>query len=100
MKFTPKMSGTQVTDFQIEPISESQVVELVEMAQKITRQKAMDFLLDEFRFSLGQDGKYRAVLDFDSIYKLSILESYPDYEAEMVAYFGENWLNHYIRFGH
>lgn len=103
MKFEPKISGTRVTDFKIETIFNSQFVWLSDAMAWISRQEAMDFLLDEFRFSKGSEDKehdWVAILDFDSIYKLSILENYPDYEKEMIEYFGENWLQHYIRFNH
>ena len=41
-----------------------------------------------------------AILDYDTILKLSILEHYPEYEKEMINYFGNEWLKHYIRFNH
>lgn len=103
MKFEPKISGTRVTDFKIETIFNSPFVWLSDAMAWISRQEAMDYLLDEFRFSKGSGDKehdWVAILDFDSIYKLSILENYPDYEKEMIEYFGENWLQHYIRFNH
>lgn len=100
MKFEPKISGTRVTDFSINPIFHSQIISLRDCQNLIHRQESMDFLLDTFRFSLCQDGEWRAVIDFDTDYKIAILENYPKYEAEMIDYFGENWLKHYIRFNH
>lgn len=100
MKFEGKISGVSVTDFDITPIFKDQIVNLADCLTIIKRQEAMDFLLDTFRFSLCKDGKWRAVLDWDTIFKISILENYPNYEEELINYFGENWLKHYIRFGH
>ena len=100
MKFEGKISGVSVTDFDIIPIFKDQIVNLIDCLTIIKRQETMDFLLDTFRFSLYKDGQWRAVLDWDTIFKISILENYPNYEEELINYFGENWLKHYIRFGH
>ena len=100
MKFEGKISGVSVTDFNITPIFKGQIVNLTDCLTIIKRQETMDFLLDTFRFSLCKDGQWRAVLDWDTIFKISILENYPNYEEELINYFGENWLKHYIRFGH
>lgn len=103
MKFEPKISGTRVTDFNIKPIFNSQFIWLSEAMEKIQRQETMNFLLDDFRFTKGSAEKshdWVAIIDYDTIAKLSILENYPEYEKEMIEYFGENWLKHYIRFNH
>lgn len=103
MQFEPKMSGTRVTDFNITPIFDSQYIWLSEVMAKIQNQNAMNFILDTFRFTKGCEEKshdWCAILDWDSIMKVSVLENYPEYEAEFVEYFGENWLKHYIRFNH
>lgn len=100
MKFEPKISGTKVTDFRIHPIFCTQIITLNDCQKLLYRQESMDFILDTFRFSLCKDGEWRAVIDFDTDYKIAILENYPEYEQEMIDYFGENWLKHYIRFNH
>ena len=100
MKFEPKISGTAVTDFEIRPIFNTQIISLTDCQKFIYRQEAMDLLLDNFRFSLCTDGEWRAVIDFDTDYKIAILENYPQYEEEMINYFGKKWMNHYIRFNH
>ena len=103
MKFEPKISGTRVEDFEITPIFDNQFVWLSECMEKIQRQEAMDFILDTFRFTKGCAEKshdWCAILDFDTIYKISIMENYPGYEKEFLEYFGENWLKQYIRFNH
>lgn len=103
MTFEPKISGTRVTNFNITPIFESQFVWLSEAMEKVQKQETMNFLLDTYRFSKGCEEKehdWCAVIDWDSIYKLSVLENYPEYEKEFIEYFGNNWLKHYIRFNH
>ncbi len=102
MKFETKISGTKVTDFNITPIFSNQIIWLSEAIKIIKRQETMNFLLDGFRFSKGneKEGDWGAVLDYDTIYKLSILENYPEYEKEMTNYFGKTWYTQYIRFNH
>ena len=100
MKFEEKISGTRVEDFKITPLFCTQIISLNDCQEKVKRQETMDFLLDTFRFSLCADGEWRAVIDFDTDYKLAVLEKYPDYEEEFINYFGENWIKHYIRFNH
>lgn len=105
LTFTPKMSGTRVEGFNIpEPLFTSQFISLTDCITKVKRQETMNWLLDTLRFSRGDevDGKidWYAIIDWDSVYKLTILESYPEYEKEMISYFGEGWLKQYIRFNH
>ena len=103
MKFEPKMSGTRVTEFEITPIFHSQFVWLSEVMEVVKKQETMDFLLDNFRFYKGAEEKEKdwcAILDHDTINKVSVLENYPEYAKEFEEYFGGNWMKHYIRFGH
>lgn len=103
MKFEEKISGTAVTNFNITPLFESQFVWLSEIMRLVHKQETMNFLLDNFRFSKGYEEKDRdwvAILDYDTIYKVTIMEKYPEYKEELIDYFGENWLRHYIRFNH
>ena len=103
MKFEPKISGTRVEDFDIKPIFHKQIVLLSDAIKTIKRQETMDFLLDTFRFRKCNENypnEWYAILDFDTIFKLSVMENYPEYEKEFIDYFGENWIKHYIRFNH
>ena len=100
MRFEEKISGTKVTEFEIKGLFNTQLISLNDCQKKIKRQETMDFLLDKFRFSLCDDGEWRAVIDYDTDYKLAILENYPEYEKEMIDYFGGGWLGYYIRFNH
>lgn len=103
MKFEPKISGVKVTEYEIKPIFDSQFIWLSEAMKVIKRQETMNYLLDAFRFTKGEaekDDDWCAILDFDTIYKISIMENYPEYEKELIEYFSKNWLSHYIRFNH
>lgn len=103
MKFESKISGTKVTEFKTKPIFNSQLIWLSEVMEKIQNQEAMDFILDTFRFIKGCEVKshdWCAILDWDSIMKISILENSPEEVEELKNYFGESWLKHYIRFNH
>jgi hypothetical protein len=98
MKFEEKISGTRVTDFKITPAFDD-VLKLGELIKTVKRQETMNWILDTLRFTKGENDWY-AMIDYDTNYKLSILENYPEYEQEMLEYFGENWMNQYIRFNH
>ena len=101
MTFTEKISGTRVDDFEITPIFNNQVVSLVEVMARVKKQETMNYLLDTLRFYKGGSiGDWFTTIDWDTIFKLSILENYPNYEKELTEHFGANWLNHYIRFSH
>ena len=103
MKFEPKISGTRVEGFKTTAIFDSQFVWLSEVMEKVQNQKAMDFILDNFRFTKGCEEKshdWCAILDWDSIMKISALENAPEDVKEFEEHFGENWLKYYIRFNH
>lgn len=103
MKFESKISGTRVEGFKTTPIFNSQIVWLSEAIEKIQSQEAMDFLLNTFYFTKGEAEKshdWCAILDWDSIMKISALENAPEDVKEFEEYFGEDWLLYYIRFNH
>lgn len=107
MKFEEKISGTKVTDFGISPLFSSQFISLQDVMDKDLSQRTMDWILDNLRFHRGErteenEGEciWWAIIDFDTDLKLSVLENHPKYEKEFIEYFGEHWMNHYIRFNH
>lgn len=103
MKFEEKISGTKITDFNITPIFDSQTILLSDCQKIVHKQETMNWILDTLRFSKCNENypnEWYAIIDWDSVLKLSILENYPDYEKEMIDYFGKGWLKHYIRFNH
>lgn len=59
----------------------------------------MNFILDTFRFSKAE-GTWVAVLDWDTIMKISIMETNPEEEKLLENYFGKNWIKNYLRFNH
>ena len=107
MQFESKISGTKVTGFEIIPIFTSQFVSLADVIALDLKQETMDYILDTLRFSRGERTEenkgeciWYCIMDWDTIYKLSVLENYPEYAEEFEDYFGNNWMNHYIRFNH
>ena len=107
MKFEPKMSGTKVTDFEITPFFANCIISLADVLARDLKQETMDFILDNFRFYRGdrtEENKgeciWYAIIDYDTDLKIAVMENYPEYEKEFIDYFGEKWMNHYIRFGH
>ena len=107
MKFEEKISGTKVTDFDIQPLFDSQFLSLQDVIDKDLSQRTMNWILDTLRFHRGirnEENKGECIwwgtIDFDTNYKLAVLENYPEYEKEFIEYFGEHWMNQYIRFNH
>jgi len=104
--FDPKISGVRVTGSEIDEIMyniifPSQFISLKDCIRKIHRQESMNWLLDTLRFSKGEyAGDWCAIIGWDSNAKLTILEKYPEVEKQFIEYFGEDWMNVYIRFNH
>lgn len=96
-----KISGWKVTGFETKPVFNSQVVFLEKCMKIIKRQETMDFILDTFRFSKGmKDGRWFTIIDWDTIMKISIMETNPEEEKQLEREFGKNWINNYLRFNH
>lgn len=101
MNIESKISGWKITNFETKPIFDSQVISLENCMRTIKRQETMDFILDTFRFSKGvKEGTWFAIIDWDTIMKISIMETNPEEEAQLKEYFGEGWIKHYLRFNH
>ena len=96
-----KISGWKVTGFETKPIFSSQIISLEECMKTIKQQETMDFILDTFRFSKGmKDGTWFATLDWDTIMKISIMETNPEEEKQLEENFGKKWFTYYLRFNH
>lgn len=106
IKFNPKISGTEVTGTEIDEISnnlvfDSQFITLQDCINNLHRQESMNWVLDTLRFTKSADGKnWWATIGWDSIAGLTVLEKYPEVEKQFIEYFGENWMEYYIRFNH
>ena len=106
IKFEPKISGTQVTGSEIDEVLnnevfDSQFITLNSIQEKIHRQESMNWILDTLRFTKSADGKnWWATIGWDSIAGLTVMEKYPEVEKQFIEYFGDNWMNDYIRFNH
>lgn len=92
-----KISGWKVTGFETKPVFSSQVVSLEECMKTIKKQKTMDYILDRFRFS---DGTWFTTIDWDTIMKISIMETNPEEEKQLEEHFGNSWTTIYLRFNH
>ena len=96
-----KISGWKVTGFETKRIFNSQIVSLEECMKTVKRQETMDFILDTFRFNKGkEDGDWFAILDWDTIMKISIMETNPEEEKQLEEQFGKDWIKNYLRFNH
>lgn len=96
-----KISGWKITNFETKPIFDSQVISLENCMKTIKRQETMNFILDTFRFSKGvKEGTWFTTIDWDTIMKISIMETNPEEEEQLKEYFGESWIKHYLRFNH
>lgn len=104
LQFEAKMSGTKVIGSEANFLFDSQFVSMDEVFVKVHRQETMNWILDTLRFYKGDevDGRqaWWTTIDFDTLMKLDIMENHPDEEKQLVEYFGENWMKHYIRFNH
>ena len=70
---------------------------------KLTRAETLRWICDnyELRTITEDDEKHIEVwLVPDDTYKVAIMEKHPDLEQQLKECFGENWANHYLRFGH
>lgn len=101
MNIESKISGWKITNFETKPIFDSQVISLENCMRTIKRQETMNFILDTFRFSKGmKEGTWFTTIDWDTIMKISIMETNPEEEEQLKEYFGESWIEHYLRFNH
>lgn len=101
MNIESKMSGWTITNFETKPIFNSGIISLEDCMRTIKRQETMNFILDKFRFSKGmEEGTWFAIIDHDTIMKISIMETNPEEEKQLKEHFGEGWIKYYLRFNH
>lgn len=70
---------------------------------KLTKAETLKWISDNYdlRTITENDEKWIEVwLGPDDVYKVAIMEKHPDLEQQLKEHFGENWANHYLRFGH
>lgn len=92
-----KISGWKVTGFETKPVFNSQVVSLEECMKTIKKQKTIDYI----RFSKGiKEGTWFTTIDWDTIMKISIMETNPEEEKQLEERFGYSWTKIYLRFNH
>lgn len=99
LKIKSKIGGWKVTGFETKPVFDNRVLSLEECMKTIKRQETMDFILDTFHFSKGmKEGTWFTTMDWDSIMKISIMETNPEEEKQLEKEFGKNWIKNYLRF--
>lgn len=93
-----KISGQKVTGFETKPVFSSQVVSLEECMKTIKKQKTMDYILDNFKGM--KERTWFTTIDWDTIMKISIMETNPEEEKQLEERFGFSWVKVYLRFNH
>lgn len=103
LQVTSKMSGWKIDGYKhIELMFNSEIVSLKECMEKVQNQETMDYILDNFRFyqSTVDKTKWLTTMDYNTLYKITILDRYPEEKEFLEERFGKKWLNMYLRFGH
>ena len=104
MKIEPKMSGWTITEYSIDvsklPFKEFPYLIYLDECLKLNNEKSMEYILENATFVKSSEGRWGSLFGNDGIMKIAILEFYPEYEAQLTEYFGEDWVNYYLRFNH
>lgn len=104
MKIEPKMSGWTITEYSIDvsklPFKEFPYLIYLDECLKLNNEKSMEYILENATFVKSSEGRWGSLFGNDGIMKIAILEFYPEYEAQLIEYFGEDWVNYYLRFNH
>lgn len=105
MKIESKMSGWSISDFSVKifPHLGDQIVTLNDI-DKLSKRSAQ-WIFDNYNFiELNPDKAgchFGVIMSYDDLYKVSIMESYPEIEKELTDYFSpSDWTKCYLRFGH
>jgi hypothetical protein len=101
----PMMSGWYISNYQ----DITHTVEQLEgkfsgylAISKLTRPRALEWVVENYDIIRDNTDEpcLFAILHHDDMYKVAIMENHPSVEAKLKEHFGENWANHYLRFGH
>lgn len=107
MKIEPKISGWSISDFNVKPFSHlgDQIVTLNDI-DKLSLRSAQ-WIFDTYNLvELNPETagcNFGVLMSYDDIMKVSIMETAPELEEELAAYFNESfgdWRKCYLRFGH
>lgn len=106
LTFESKMSGVRCDGW--EHINPTKTLQLTITGalklSNLTTKEAVLFVMEHYnilQFTPPDEPKYVGVyLDCDDEVKVAIMEAYPEEKQELINYFGPNWADHYIRFGH
>lgn len=106
LTFESRMSGTSCDGW--EHIDPTKTLKLTPSGalriDKLTTVEAIEFVVGNYHlyeFTPPNEPQYVGTyLSCDDEIKVAIMEAYPNEKAELINYFGKNWAEHYIRFGH
>lgn len=107
MKIESKISGWRISDYEINvfPHYGNGIVTLRDI-DKLSKRSAQ-WIFDNYNLVQFHNGKmdshFGVLMDGDDVMKVSIMESYPDYEKQLADYFNDSfgdWRKCYLRFGH
>lgn len=107
MKIESKISGWSISNVDIEifPHLGDQVVTLNDI-DKLSKRSAQ-WVFDTYNLVELNPNRagchFGVVMSYDDLYKVSIMESYPEIEKELADYFNPSfgdWTKCYLRFGH
>ena len=107
MKIESKISGWSISDVNIKifPHLGDQIVTLndIDKLSKRSAQWIFDhYNLVELNFEAA-GCHFGVIMSYDDLYKVSIMESYPEIEKKLADYFNDSsgdWTKCYLRFGH
>lgn len=107
MKIEPKISGWSISDIDIKifPHLHSEIVTLNDI-DKLSK-RAAQWIFDHYNLvELNPEiagCHFGVLMSYDDMFKVSIIESYPEIEQELIKYFKpvyDDWTKCYLRFGH
>ena len=106
LTFEDKMSGTRCNGWEhidAEKTLQLTITGALNLAN-LTTVEAVEFVVKHYnlhQFSPPNEKQWVGTyLDCDDEIKVAIMEAYPEEAQELIAHFGDNWAEHYIRFGH
>lgn len=107
MKIEPKISGWSISDVSIKifPHLRDKIVTLNDI-DKLSKRSAQ-WIFDHYNLvELNPEMAgchFGVFMSYDDMFKVSIMESYPEIEKELANYFNPSfgdWTKCYLRFGH
>lgn len=71
---------------------------------QLTNPKSLEWIVKHFNLYQAtppnENPFIYTILNYDDLYKITIMDKYPAIAQELEDRFGIDWANHYLRFGH